>query len=506
MIFRNILWRSFNVCLAAGIGYAGAMSQAFSEEANAAATAAVAAPVDAPTGTLILADAVALALERNPGLAAFSWDIRAAEARQIQARLRPNPELLVEAEDLRLGRGPGTRTTRSTASWSANGLSTQTERESESGPRSGFSESQFTISLSQLIELGGKRAKRMSLAARDRDVAAWDYEVARAEVLKEVSQAFVEVLVAQQRVTLDDELVQLAEQVVQTVSARVDAGRVSPLEGTKAKTALSVARVQAESSKRRLASIRARLAALWGDKEARFERTEGDLDTARGIPALEELVKRINKNPDLARWRAELEKRQTAISVEKSKAVPDLTINAGFRMRGMPDSDIRSLGFGSDVLSRSTGSSRSDGNWDNSVVLGFSVPLPLFNRNQGSIKEAEHLMAKAGEERRATDVKLHATLTESYQNLSAALTAITSLTENILPAATQTFASINDAYRQGKFGYLDVLDAQRTLFEARQQYLDALASYHENIAEIERAIGESLWNEGESTLNKIEEK
>lgn len=446
---------------------------------------------------LSLADAVALALERNPGLAAFSWDIRAAEARQIQARLRPNPELLVEAEDVRWGRGPGTRTSSRTSSWSANGLSTQTELESESGARSGFSGAQFTISLSQLIELGGKRAKRMHLAARDRDVAAWDYEVARADVLKKVAQAFVEVLVAQHRVALDDELVQLAEQVFQTVSARVSAGRVSPLEATKAETALSVARVQANRSKRGLDSVRARLAALWGDKQAAdatsdFERAEGDLDTVRGLPALDELVKRTAKNPDLARWRAELEKRRTAISVEQTKAIPDLTVNAGFRMTGMPDSDVGC--FGADGLSRSSGSSRSDGNWDNSVVLGFSVPLPLFNRNQGSIKEAEHLMAKASEERRATDVQVQATLTESYQNLSAALMAITSLNENILPAATQTFASINEAYRRGKFGYLDVLDAQRTLFDARQQYLDALASYHESVAEIERTIGESLWN------------
>jgi cobalt-zinc-cadmium efflux system outer membrane protein len=128
------------------------------------------------------------------------------------------------------------------------------------------------------------------------------------------------------------------------------------------------------------------------------------------------------------------------------------------------------------------------------VAVGFSVPLPLFNRNEGSIREAEHLVAKAGEEKRATDVKVNAIMTESYQNLSVALATITSLKEDILPAATQTFASINTAYLQGKFGYLDVLDAQRTLFEARQQYLDALASYHENVAEIERVIGESLWN------------
>jgi cobalt-zinc-cadmium efflux system outer membrane protein len=336
----------------------------------------------------------------------------------------------------------------------------------------------------------------MALAARDRDVAAWDYEIARADVLKEVAQAFVEVLVAQQRVALDDELVQLAEQVFQTVSVRVNAGRVSPLEATKAETALSVARVQAETSKRGLDSVRARLAALWGEKEARFDHAEGDLDTAHGIPALEELVKRTDKNPDWARWRAELEKRQTAISVEKSKAVPDLTVSAGFRMTGTPNTDIRGFGFGSDGLSRSRASSSSDSNWDRSVVVGFSVPLPLFDRNQGSIKEAEHLVSKAGEERRATDVQLYAALAEAYQNLSASLAAITALKENILPAATQTFAAINEAYRQGKFGYLDVLDAQRTLFEARQQYLDALASYHESVAEIERVTGESLWNTG----------
>lgn len=499
MVLRYSVSRTWTACLVAGLGCLGAVPQAPGEEPLIVATAA--APADASMEALTLADAVALALERNPRLAAYSWDIRAAEARQIQARLRPNPELVVEAEDIRLGSGPRTRTSRHTFGWSSYGLSSQSERETESGARSGFSEAQFTISLSQLVELGGKRAKRMQLAARDRDVAAWDYEVARADVLEEVAKAFVEVLVAQQRVALDDELVQLAGQVHETVSARVSAGRVSPLEATRAETALAVARVQANRSKRGLDALRARLAALWGGKEARFERAEGDLDTARGIPALEELLERIGKNPDLARWRAELELRQKVIDVEKSKAVPDLTVNAGFRMTGMPESDVRGFGFGSEGLSRSSASSRSDDDWDNSVVLGFSVPLPLFNRNQGSIKEARHLMAKAGEERRAADVQFHATLTESYQNLSAALTAITSLNKDILPAATQTFESINEAYRQGKFGYLDVLDAQRTLFEARQQYLDALASYHENIAEIERAIGQSLWDTPEGNAH-----
>ena len=494
---RYALIQTLFVFLISDIACVDSMSLAFSEETDTAAIAKTSTPM----GIISLADALALALERNPRLAAFSWDIRAAEARQIQVQLRPNPELTVEIEDFRLGRGTGIKTSR----WTASGLGIQREQESESGARSGFSEAQFTISLSQIIELGGKRAKRMALAASDRDVAAWDYEIARADLFKEVAQTFVEVLVAQQRVALDEELVQLAQQVYQTVSARVDAGRVSPVETMKAETALSVARMQADLSRRGLDSLRVRLAALWGDKEAHFERVEGDLDTVRDIPSLDELVKRTTKNPDLARWRAELEKRRTAISVEKANAVPDLSISAGFRMSGAPDSDAEGFGYGSDGLSRSRASSRSNGNWDNSAVLEFSIPLPLFNRNQGSIKEAAHLMKKAGEEARATDVQIHATLSESYYRLAAAFAAITSLNENILPKTTQTFESINQAYNEGKFGYLDVLDAQRTLFDARQQYLDALAVYHNSVAEIERAIGEPLWDM-EDAMPCIEEE
>ena len=461
---------------------------------------------ETPVAAITLAESIALALERNPDLAAFSWDIRAAEARQIQARLRPNPELSLEIEDVRLGNGPGARAIDKTLAWTPSGLSGQVERSKESGSLSGFRESEITLSLSQLIELGGKRANRMQLAARDRDVSAWDYEVARADVLKNVAQAFVAVLAAQQRVALDTELVQLAEQVFNTVSARVSAGRVSPLEATRAKTALSTAQVQANSSRRSLDAARSTLAASWGDKEAQFERAEGTLDEVRPIPPLEELRGRVEQNPDLARWRAEIEKRQYAIALERSKAIPDITVIAGFRTRGTPETDANSFGFGTDGLSISRGSTRSDSRWENSVVLGLSVPLPLFNRNQGSILETQHLASKASEQRRATNVQANARLTSGYQNLATSYDTVTSLREDILPAATQTFEAVNQAYRQGKLGYLDVLDAQHTLFQARQQYLDALALYHVSVAEIERTIGESIWKTDAANPSPHEEK
>ena len=505
MVHRSMTGMAANIAVLAAIWFAVPV-RAFAEEMAASSTIAAPAISDG-TGRITLADALCLALKNNPGLAAFSWDIRAAEARQVRARLRPNPELLVEIEDVRLGTGPGMRTRQSTIGLSSSGLTSQSERSSENGARSGFSEAQFTVSLSQLIELGGKRSKRMQAAARDRDVTAWDYEVARADLLKDTAQAFVAVIAAQERVTLDDELLQLAERVVNTVSARVSAGRVSPLEATKAKTALSTARVQANASKRNLEAARATLAALWGDKEARFERAEGSLeDNVRPVPVLDEIKQRIAKNPDLSRWLAEVEKRQSAIVLERAMAIPDITVTAGLRARGTPDPESRGYGFGSDGLTYSQEKGDSASDWDNSVVLGVSVPLPLFNRNQGSILEAEHLASKAGEQRRATDVDVNVRLKKAYESVSTAYTTLSALKDDILPAATSTFDAINEAYTQGKFGYLDVLDAQRTLFEARQQYLDALASYHENIAEIERTMGESLWNADVTTPRPEEEQ
>src|SRR5207245_7355094 len=125
------------------------------------------------TGQVTLAQALALTLKQNPELAAFSWDLRSAEARILQARLRPNPEFGVQSEDV-----------------AGNKQST------------GFSHSQTTLQLSQLLELGGKRSARLQEATFGREIAKLDYESKRLDILTKTAQAFVEVLSAQERVRL----------------------------------------------------------------------------------------------------------------------------------------------------------------------------------------------------------------------------------------------------------------------------------------------------------------
>jgi len=184
-----------------------------------------------PAGTLVLPQALALALTQNPELAAFSWETRAREAAALQASFFPNPTFGANAANF------GNKVIR------------------------GFDGDVVTLELSQLIELGGKRAARTEAAALTKELADWDYESKRVDVLTQVSQAFIEVLTAQQRLALTQQTQELAKQMLVTTSARVQAGKVSPVEETKAKTARASVQIELMRAQRELEAARKRLAA-----------------------------------------------------------------------------------------------------------------------------------------------------------------------------------------------------------------------------------------------------
>lgn len=394
-----------------------------------------------PTAAISLRDAVALALLQSPELATFAWEMRAREARIIQAGKPPNPVVGVLAEDLEVSRLTG------------NGSSQVVQ-------------TQATIQLSQIIELGGKRTARQNLATLNRELAAWDYEAARIEVLTQVTRAFVDVLAAQELVALTTRTTKLVEEVQQSVEARVTAGVVSPIEQTRAEVALASARVESDRATRLLDASRRRLAAFWGASEPRFQAAIGDLAVRPQPPSLAELHTRVTANPDLARWASEIAQRHASLALEQTKRVPDVTAIAGYR--------------------RFTDADR------NALIVGLSIPLPLFDRNEGGIEEAKNRLAKAHEEQRATQGRITVALAEAHRVLSSAHQEVSALQSTVLPGSQQTFAAVSEGYRLGKFGYLDVLDAQRTLISASGQYLRALADYHKAVADVERLTGTPL--------------
>jgi cobalt-zinc-cadmium efflux system outer membrane protein len=258
----------------------------------------------------------------------------------------------------------------------------------------------------------------------------------------------------------------LAEQVHTTVSERVKAGKVSLLEEIKAEVALSSSRIKAERAKRSLTAAKKRLAGYWGGKRPHFEKVEGELDELSSLPPFSQMVNMVSGNPDIARWAVEMESRRAALKLSAAGRIPDLTITGGYRRFKETD--------------------------DNAFLLGVSFPLTIFNRNQGEIAEATHRLTKAKDERRTVEIEAQIELSEAYQRLSTAYSEAKALKNEILPGAQRAFDAASEGYRLGKFNFLDVLDAQRTLFEAKEQYLETIAAYHISIAEVERLIGVGL--------------
>jgi outer membrane protein, heavy metal efflux system len=390
-----------------------------------------------PTGALTLQQALATGLMHNPELAAFSWDVRAAEARELQAGLLPNPE-----------------------------LSTEVENFGGNKEMHGFKSAETTVQVSQLFETGGKRTYRKRTAELEKNLAGWDYEIKRLDVFEKISTSFWEVLAAQERVVIDESLFKLAEHAYSSVAEQVAVGKAPPVEKVQAKIALTTTELQFKKIKSDLQSARSRLAEAIGTPDPVFEKTEGQFDAIAPLPELDKLQAALAESPDILRWKAELEKRKAEVKLKDAGALPDITVSAGPRY--------------------------FNENNDKAMVMGLSVPIPLFNRNQGERQEARCNVAKAEEEHKAGSIKKRSDLTQTYQNCSSAFALAAALRDRSIPGAVQAFEAAQEGYRQGKFSYLMVLDAQRTLFELKQQYVDTLADYHTSRAALERLVGQSI--------------
>ncbi|MCX5643566.1 MAG: TolC family protein [Phycisphaerae bacterium] len=277
-------------------------------------------------------------------------------------------------------------------------------------------------------------------------------KAARLDAMREVTRAFVAVLAAQERLALAERLFELSRQAQSAVAQRVKAGKDSPVEELRADVALSESRIERQKAQNALTAARYSLAAAWGGRTPTFEKVEGDFYKTPEPRPLAETSNAIWGNPDLARWQTEEDKRRAALRLEKARGVPDVTVGAGVRRYEQTD--------------------------DAAMVFGLAVPLPLFDRNQGGILGATAELGKARRQYEAAQVKTLAALSEAVSSLAAAYNEATILQGDVLPKARRAFEAAQQGYLQGKFDYLHLLDAQRTLFQTQAQYVDSVEAYH----------------------------
>ncbi|ODT78377.1 MAG: transporter [Nitrosomonadales bacterium SCN 54-20] len=398
---------------------------------------------------LILEEALYLALQHNPELAALDKEVRALEGTILQAGLLRNPELSVNVDNAgNMGniQRPGTSINPTI--------------------KGNVEQQDLIVRVSQLIELGGKRAARVHAASLGQELAGKDYETKRLELAARVANGFIEVLAGQEQLKLAEESQQLAQRVVDTVSKRVQAGKAPPIEETKVGVAFSTTRIALGQAQRELASARKRLAFLWGDSLPEFGKVLGDLQASVTLPTYEALVEFALSSPMADRAKKGIEHREALLEVERAQRVPNITIGGGV---------IKHWESGGTL-----------------ALVGISMPLQLFDRNQGNLREAHQRVNKALDEQIATDLRLKTELAQTYEALSATQNEIRVLRNEILPAARSAFEVTNKGYELGRFSFLEVLDAQRTLFQNQILHVRALANYQRLVNEIERLIGRPL--------------
>ena len=407
----------------------GAFSQglppgpAVGERAPQSAAAAAAEP-------LSLAKAIELALEGNPEVAAAKRQWEATEGQVLQGRSRPNPELAYSLED--------TRSKTRTQSWQLN----------------------------LPVELGGKRAARTKAAEKTREQAQAQLAELQATVRANVAAAYFDVLTAQERLVLARDSAALAKSSTDTVSKRVAAGKVSPVEESKARVAEAGVRVELAQAASEQRNALSRLFALLGRIDAPYTVLEGKAENLPSVPSLADLQPLISSAPGVVLARIEVDRRKALTDLEQSKRVPDVTVSVGLQ--------------------------RSNETQRNVLLFGVSVPLPVFDRNQGNLLEALKLEDKARDELQAATERLHSEVAQARERLSTITAEVQSLQQDVLPGAKSAYDAATIGFENGKFNFLEVLDAQRTYFTAKSQYLKALGEAHRAAADIDRLLGASM--------------
>jgi cobalt-zinc-cadmium efflux system outer membrane protein len=397
------------------------------------ASSIAAAPLIAPAhaqeaAPLALQDAIALAVEADPGLRAAGAGVDAARGGVRQARARPNPELSADVENF-------------------NG----------NGELRGFDGAETTFSLSQEVELGGRRSARVRLADRELHGAELDRTIRGLDLIRDAQTAYYDALAAAELVLIAEERLETAQALNTSVARRVAAARDPLMAGARAEAGVAEARIALTRAQADAATARAMLASLLGG-DTGFGLIPADFALPR---AAHEHAATSDATPDIARLATERDRASAAVNVERSLAWQNPALSLGYRR------------FETD-------------NGDGALVAGFSVPLGVFDRNQGSVARARAEQRRAEFELEAGRRNLMREVAALERAISTDAMAIASTEDDVIPQAQRALDLAQDGYNRGAFSYLDVLEAQRALSDARQARVDSLRSYHNNEAALDR--------------------
>ncbi len=389
-----------------------------------------------------LSEARSRALASNPELEAALSAAAAAGGALRQARAWANPEIGFDAEEV-------------------------------GGDQPGWDRAEVTWTLAQRLEIFGTRGARTRAALHGRDAAALSADAARLDLLAEVDRRFAHALVAQSRIEAFEASDSLAVETVRAVAALVEAGEVSPIALDRAEAERSQVTTRLLAVRFEHVSAVRSLAQLWGSREPDFSGVRGSLDVTPRLPDRDSLHAAALELPDLRRADAEVQRAAAEAVLAGRERLPEVVVHGGLRRFNASD--------------------------EFSFVGGLGLSLPLFDRRGGKRDEARARLSQARAERAAVQSRIGLARATAYDALAVALETSRSLRDESLPRAQAVHAAVQEGYRRGKFGLLDLIDARRFLLQTRLEYIDALQSVWTARADLARLASQGVTpGEGES--------
>jgi cobalt-zinc-cadmium efflux system outer membrane protein len=327
------------------------------------------------------------------------------------------------------------------------------------------------VELEQAIPWMGQRAAKIQAAALKLEAIRLDYRIAEMDFNADIYAAFYRLLGAQNRVELGRRRVKVAEQLVQTVSARQEAGKVSPAAVSKAGIAHAEARISLNEAEMRRRNFLRSLTTLMGQAEPEFLKVKGNLGDLETPPSFDVFESQLESSPVLKRWHLSTQAARVKLEMVRKSRRPDLSIRVG------------------------TTHFEEDGG--DGYSLGLGLEIPIFDRKRGELAARQAILSHKGLLRQQAYMEAHRDLAEKFELAMARFEHAKILKEEILPRAKSAFEMVQEGYRLGKLGYLNLLDSQRTWVQTLGDHIEALVNYHVAFSDLVRLTGGSLKKKGE---------
>lgn len=388
-----------------------------------------------------LQQALNLSLQHNPQLAGYQFRRAALVGEQTSANLRPQTHIQLEAENL-----------------------------AGSGDYTGADAAEFTLSFASIIELHGQRDSRVAVTTARQQQLESEKRVAVLDLVAAVNYRFVALLAAQEQVKLEEEAQRLAQDLVNSLIKRVQAGSTPQAELMRARAALARTEIALEKTRQQAQQEAMQLSAYWADATPDFTHARGDLFA---LSYLENLGPENLGPESLANWQSRLAQN------------PDLALlGDASRLRA---AELRKLEAESkSTLGWSAGVRQFQETSDTALVVGLSMPLGSGKRASGALQtaRAEQDAAEFAEDSAKSQLQIR--LNQTFSQHQQAWSEVQSLRERILPLMQEASRATANAFEQGRYSSLELAMAQRELLDTRAELISAALRAHETRIELER--------------------